>query len=117
MAADKSAKKTSGKAGRNGKNFDYYAVAEGRNTGIFTVWDLCHASVDRYLNNIYKGFEDVEQAVDYLQDHGITEDDIAIHTTTNIRHGHSLQQLRVNAQQHGDKTVKRAQVRVIFVIL
>ena len=65
MAAHKSAKKTSGKAGRNEKNFDCYAVDKGRNTGIFTVWDLSHhASVDRYPNNIYKGFEDVEQAVD-----------------------------------------------------
>ena len=67
------------------------------------MWDLSHhASVDRYPNNIYKGFEDVEQAVDYFQNHGITEDDIAIYTTTNIRHGHSLQQLRANAQQHGE---------------
>ena len=33
---------------------------------------------------------------------------IAIHTTTNTRHGHSLQQLSANAQQHGDANCEKS---------
>ncbi|VDI39462.1 Hypothetical predicted protein [Mytilus galloprovincialis] len=52
------------KSSRVRKNF--YAVAKGHTTGIFTSWSLCSRSVDKFQGQIYKGFPDINSALDFL---------------------------------------------------
>lgn len=46
----------------------YYAVKQGRQTGIFTSWDLCKAQVQGYSGAVYKGFATLDEAKAYLND-------------------------------------------------
>jgi hypothetical protein len=48
----------------------YYAVARGRNPGIYTSWDSCKKQVDKFQGNLYKGFPTEEAAAAFLQEHG-----------------------------------------------
>ena len=45
----------------------FYAVKKGRNTGIFTTWEECKASVSRYSGAQYKSFPTLEEAREYLE--------------------------------------------------
>jgi ribonuclease HI len=45
----------------------FYAVANGRNNGIFMSWNECSQSVTGYKNAIYKKFNTLEQAEEYIQ--------------------------------------------------
>ena len=45
----------------------FYAVKEGRKTGILKSWNECKASVEGYAGAKYKGFDDYDEAVDYLE--------------------------------------------------
>ena len=44
----------------------YYAVKVGRETGIFTSWDVCKAQVQGYSGAVYKGFATLEEAQAFL---------------------------------------------------
>lgn len=44
----------------------YYAVKNGRETGIFLSWDACKAQVQGYSGALYKGFATREEAELYL---------------------------------------------------
>ena len=44
----------------------YYAVRQGRTTGIFLTWDECKKSVIGYKNAIYKSFLTKEEAEEFL---------------------------------------------------
>lgn len=44
----------------------YYAVRVGRETGIFTDWERCKASVIGYEGATYKSFVDKDEAEDYF---------------------------------------------------
>lgn len=44
----------------------YYAVRVGRETGIFTDWEKCKASVMGYTGATYKSFVNIDDAEDYL---------------------------------------------------
>lgn len=46
----------------------YYAVKSGNQTGIFTNWDDCKASVDGFSGAVYKSFPSEKEALDYLND-------------------------------------------------
>lgn len=45
----------------------YYAVANGRTTGIFLIWNDCSNSVKGYKNAIYKKFDTKEEADKFIQ--------------------------------------------------
>ena len=45
----------------------YYAVAYGRNTGIFLNWNDCNNSVKGYKNALYKKFDTKEEADNFIQ--------------------------------------------------
>ena len=47
----------------------YYAVANGRNIGIFPTWDECNASVKGFKGAVYKKFSTQSEAEQYLQAH------------------------------------------------
>lgn len=47
----------------------HYAVASGRNIGIFLTWDECNASVKGFKGAIYKKFSTQSEAEQYLQTH------------------------------------------------
>lgn len=59
----------------------YYAVKNGRKTGIFTSWDECKKQVDGFSSAIYKSFLTKAAAEEYL---GIAEknDDVSITSDT-----------------------------------
>ncbi len=44
----------------------FYAVKQGRNTGIFTTWDDCKAQVQGYSGAVYKSFPTLLEAQGYL---------------------------------------------------
>ena len=44
----------------------YYAVKKGHKTGIFNTWDECKKQVDGYSGAIYKSFNDINEAKDFL---------------------------------------------------
>lgn len=45
----------------------YYAVKEGRKTGIFHTWDACKAQVHGYTGATYKSFKNRQDAEAYLK--------------------------------------------------
>lgn len=47
----------------------HYAVANGRNIGIFPTWDECNASVKGFKGAVYKKFSTQSEAEQYLQAH------------------------------------------------
>ncbi len=44
----------------------YYAVKNGRKTGIFETWDECKAQVEKYSGAIYKSFSTKDEALEFL---------------------------------------------------
>ncbi|MBO5115311.1 MAG: RNase H1/viroplasmin domain-containing protein, partial [Peptococcaceae bacterium] len=48
----------------------YYAVKVGRETGIFTSWDVCKAQVQGYSGAVHKGFATLEEAQAFLSGTG-----------------------------------------------
>lgn len=45
----------------------YYAVKQGRKTGIFKSWAECREQVSNYKNANFKGFATLKEAQDYLE--------------------------------------------------
>ena len=44
----------------------FYAVANGRDIGIFSTWDECNNSINGYKNALYKKFDKREQAEEFI---------------------------------------------------
>jgi ribonuclease HI len=44
----------------------YYAVHKGKKTGIFSSWNECKKSVDKYPNAIYKKFKNISMAKNFV---------------------------------------------------
>lgn len=44
----------------------YYAVKQGRKTGVFTSWDECKRAVEKFPNAVYKSFTDYNEAYDFV---------------------------------------------------
>ena len=51
----------------------FYAVAQGRHTGVFSTWDACRASVTRFKNAVYKKFESHKDASNFVDRNGVVE--------------------------------------------
>lgn len=47
----------------------YYAVAKGRQTGIFTTWNECLTNINKYPNAKYKKFKTQQEAQEYLDNY------------------------------------------------
>ncbi|MDY6314076.1 MAG: ribonuclease H family protein [Clostridia bacterium] len=45
----------------------FYAVRDGRKTGIFLTWEECKAQIDGYSGASYKSFKNVDEAKDFLR--------------------------------------------------
>lgn len=45
----------------------YYAVAKGKNIGIFLNWNECNNSINGYKNALYKKFDTKEEANNFIQ--------------------------------------------------
>ncbi|KAL7278878.1 hypothetical protein ACG7TL_006709 [Trametes sanguinea] len=56
-----------GKSGKPG----YYAVARGRVPGIYSSWDECQAQTAGFAGNKHQKFSSLEQARQYLSQHGV----------------------------------------------
>lgn len=50
----------------------YYAVAKGRNTGVYNSWEECKCQVDGFSGSIFKSFKTLEQAKAFLKLHILT---------------------------------------------
>lgn len=48
------------------KSKKYYAVKVGRNVGIYNNWEDCKKQVSNFSGAIYKSFNDIEQAKEFL---------------------------------------------------
>jgi ribonuclease HI len=48
-----------------------YAVAVGREPGLYTTWDACQAQVKGYSNAKFKGFTNTKEAQFFLQQHNV----------------------------------------------
>ncbi|KAK0174898.1 hypothetical protein PV327_010613 [Microctonus hyperodae] len=44
----------------------YYAVAKGRNPGIYKTWDECKAEVNKYSGAVYKKFTTISEAKSFI---------------------------------------------------
>lgn len=53
----------------------YYAVREGRETGIFTAWKDCQKQVIGYKGAQFKGFMTIEEAQEYLNNSALISGD------------------------------------------
>ncbi|EMG48083.1 Ribonuclease H, putative [Candida maltosa Xu316] len=51
----------------------YYAVVEGRTSGIYYCWDHCRNQVHRYSGANYRKFDDYEDAAYYMNRYGFNE--------------------------------------------
>ena len=47
--------------------YSHYAVAKGRNVGIYHTWSDCYAQVDGFMGAKYKGFNGFDLACGYIQ--------------------------------------------------
>ena len=45
----------------------FYAVKNGRKTGIFKSWDECKKQVIGFKGAVYKGFVTEQEAIDYME--------------------------------------------------
>lgn len=45
----------------------YYAVKNGRKIGIFETWDECKSQVDGYSGAIYKSFQNLDEAKNFIK--------------------------------------------------
>lgn len=50
----------------------YYAVAKGRQVGIFDTWEECQKQTNGFSGPIFKKFVTYEEAIDFLKDNGVT---------------------------------------------
>ena len=65
--------------------FKYYAVHQGRYTGIFNSWAECKKQIDGFPYSVHKGFNDLNGAHEFVK-HGrdtTTNKNNEIHTNEN----------------------------------
>lgn len=48
------------------QDLSLYAVAKGRQCGVFIDWGLCHGQVNEFSGNLYQKFPDISNCVKYL---------------------------------------------------
>jgi len=48
---------------------NFYAVANGKNIGIYNTWDECKSQVDDFQGAIYKKFSSFEEATEFINDY------------------------------------------------
>ena len=68
--------------GKVKKTMKFYAVAKGREIGLFTQWDLCQLSTKGYSNSMYSSFKTLKPALKFLSDNGINPETVKIYTST-----------------------------------
>ena len=66
---------------KGSKSSKIYAVTNGRQTGLFTSWDLCQLSVNKYSGAKYSSFKNVKLAQKFMSDNGYDPSDVKIFTS------------------------------------
>ena len=59
----------------------FYAVVAGTKTGLFDSWDDCSASIHKFPRAKFRGFQSLEEAVEFLNMNSFTHDEIQVHTS------------------------------------
>jgi hypothetical protein len=49
----------------------FYAVVKGKRPGLYSTWEECSSQVKNFPGNLYKGFAEQHEAVQYLANHGV----------------------------------------------
>ena len=64
----------------------YWAVAEGRDTGIVTSWGAAHDQVNEYRGSCHSAFPTLVPCIAFLLDNGdfSSEDDIGVHVGEDV---------------------------------
>lgn len=47
----------------------FYAIAKGKKTGVFTSWNECKIYIEGFDNPVYKKFETIEEATEFIDDY------------------------------------------------
>lgn len=55
------------------KKKSFYAVIRGRQPGLYKSWESCENQIRGFSDNLFKGFVSENEAVDYLNMHGIAQ--------------------------------------------
>ena len=84
----------------------YYAVAKGYIPGIYTTWDHCKAQVKGYSKAIYKSFNTIEDAEEFLLDNGVGVK--SSKTKKNKQKDNSSQAINIEKIPYSQKTDKGA---------
>lgn len=85
----------------------YYAVAIGRNPGIYNTWDECKCEITKFPGAKYKKFTDKKQALDFMKEFFV-ESKPTPKTTFFKKNGELTKKKKVSfkdLKQHEDKTV------------
>jgi hypothetical protein len=70
----------------NYKKKRFYAVARGRQTGVFTCWEDCRVHVEGFAGNAFQGFATMDEARKYLRFHGIAVERVSSENIRNHEH-------------------------------
>ena len=62
----------------------FYAVAVGRNTGVFLHWSMAQQSTDKFSGACHKSFESLEEAAQFLHSFNVTEISVHINESTSV---------------------------------
>ncbi|KAK3088313.1 hypothetical protein FSP39_017379 [Pinctada imbricata] len=62
-----------------GSSKNFYAITNGRCTGIYKAWSQVKPLVDKYPGAAFKGFVSLDEAVEFMQKGGFAETDIPIY--------------------------------------
>lgn len=61
---------------KKNSTLNFYAIANGRNTGIYDSWSECHKQVDGFKHDSFKGFRMLDEAVDFMKKGGVPVSEI-----------------------------------------
>ena len=88
-------------SGRSRQKNEYYGVAVGRQTGVFTTWSLCHDQVNGFSGECHAGFEFLPDCISFLMEKGAfdSQDDINVYHNQTVVPLPDLQE-RVLQTQH-----------------
>ena len=75
-------------------HFNYYAVASGTVAGIYLTFDLTKENTDHVSGNIFKGFDTIDEAIEFMVEHGHEKKKISVFDEKNNN-------IKLSAFDHG----------------
>ena len=60
------------------EQFKYYGVAIGKKPGIYKTWGQTYKQVNKFPENVYKGYHTLNECLEFMTDDGISKDTIQV---------------------------------------